>query len=341
MSSSPLVVLASFPAPRPTTNPYIVMLADALRATPGVELQTFSWKTALLGRFDVFHVHWPELLMRGHSPLKTLGRVLLTALLLLKLRLTRTPIVRTAHNVATHEEAPPVIRRLLGVIDRRTAVWIAINEETPLSAGAERRVILHGHYRGWYSRFPAPPSVPGRLAYFGLIRPYKNVEGLLRAFRSLEGEQLTLEVAGSPTVELRPAIEELAAEDPRVRASLSYVPDEDLARIVGEAELVVLPYREMLNSGGLLLALSLDRPVLVPAAPANDRIAAEVGPGWVVTYTGELTSAVLADALAQVRAHPAPQRPDLSRREWDAAGVQHAEAYSRAIAVTRRRRSSS
>ena len=93
------VVLQSFPPPRSTTNPYVVMLADSLRALPTVEVRYFSWKTALLSRYDVFHAHWPEILASGRSPLRKLVRQALFVLLLLKLRITRTPAVRTLHNL--------------------------------------------------------------------------------------------------------------------------------------------------------------------------------------------------------------------------------------------------
>ena len=53
-----------------------------------------------------------------------------------------------------------------------------------------------------------------------------------------------------------------------------------------------------------LLALSLDRPVLVPANPVNDRLAEEVGPVWVQRYAGALTAEVLTSALAAVRSGP-------------------------------------
>lgn len=64
----PIVVLQSFRTPRPTTNPYIVMLGETLRTTPGVVLLNFSWRRALFGRFDVFHVHWPEILVTDCPP---------------------------------------------------------------------------------------------------------------------------------------------------------------------------------------------------------------------------------------------------------------------------------
>jgi beta-1,4-mannosyltransferase len=63
-----LTVLQGFPVPRPTTNPYLVMLAQSLREQPGVTVLPFSWRTALVGRFDVYHSHWPEILVGGRTP---------------------------------------------------------------------------------------------------------------------------------------------------------------------------------------------------------------------------------------------------------------------------------
>jgi beta-1,4-mannosyltransferase len=285
----------------------------------------------------VFHVHWPEVLLRGHSPVKTFGRVVLTALLIGRLWVTRTAVVRTAHNLGAHEELPAIQRRVLSAMDRITTLWIALNDETPFRADQVHETIPHGHYRPWYDKYPRAAMVPGRLAYVGLIRPYKNVDGLLRAFKDLDAAGVSLEIAGSPSADLAPVVTALAEADPRVRTALRYVSEEDIARLLGEAEVVVLPYREMLNSGGLLLALSLDRPVLVPSAPVNDRLAEEVGPGWVLRYEGELTASALGDALENARAAGRSDRPDLSGREWQDAGKAHAAAYRRAVALRRGR----
>src|SRR4051794_31037997 len=70
-----------------------------LQEMPGVEVQTFSWRRALRGGYSVFHVHWPEILVSGRSRSKKLVRQCLFVLFLLRLRLTRTPLVRTMHNL--------------------------------------------------------------------------------------------------------------------------------------------------------------------------------------------------------------------------------------------------
>lgn len=330
-----IVVQQSFPDPRPTTNPYIVMLRDALEATPGVEVRTFSWRRVLLGRYDVFHAHWPEILVSGQSPLKALVRQGLTAVLLLKLQLTRTPIVRTVHNLHLPEGISRRERFLLRWFDRRTTLRIRLNPTTPFPSDTAYETILHGDYREWFGRYPKPAREHGRLGYFGLIRRYKGVEQLLEVFARTPGDDLRLTVAGKPSSdELAATVRELADRDPRVRVQLAFLQDAELADLVGRSELIVLPYRDMHNSGGVLTSLSLDRPVLVPDNETTAALAEEVGPQWVQRYA-ELTPEVLSEAA--VRARDIEGRPDLSARSWAEAGRQHEAAYRRSVALLRRR----
>lgn len=338
-------VLCSFPEPRPTTNPYIVQLARALGATDGIELVTFSWTRALFGRVDVFHAHWPEILVGGAPGWKKHVRQVLFALVLLRFRLRRTAIVRTVHNLHLPDGISPVERALLAWFDRWTAHRVVLNENTPVAEHRPRTLVLHGHYRDWFARFPRRQPVAGRLAFIGKVRRYKGTEGLLEAFRCLDDRRLSLTVSGAPSSpELAAELRALTGDDPRIRLDLRFVPDADLVTAVTEAELVVLPYRHMHNSGGVLTALSLDRPVLVPDNEVNRRLAAEVGPGWVHLFRGELSTADLARALDTVHSDGVLRqgsRPDLSRREWSAAGPQHAEAYGHAVGSVRRRTVSS
>ncbi len=64
-------------------------------------------------------------------------------------------------------------------------------------------------------------------------------------------------------------------------SALGFAPDADLVREISMSEMVVLPYRFMHNSGAVLLALSLDRPVLVPDNEVNRLLEIEVGSDWV------------------------------------------------------------
>ncbi|MGH1525244.1 glycosyltransferase [Leifsonia sp. L25] len=336
----PLVVQQSFPDPRPTTNPYLVMLKRAIEAQPDAELRTFTWAAALFGRYDVFHVHWPEILVSGHSPLKKAVRQLLTLALVARLALTRTPIVRTAHNLDLPQGISRRERALLRLIDRSTVLRIRLNPLTPVPQGSAVETIVHGDYREWFAACRRREPVARRLAYAGLIRRYKGVEALVAAFHDgFRSTDASLTVSGQPSSdELVARLREAAAGDPRVSFHFHFLTDDELVAAITEAELVVLPYREMHNSGGALAALSLDRPVLVPDNAVNRLLAEEVGARWVQRYSGDLTAAGLEAALAAVRATGAADGPDLSRRGWSDAGRAHVAAYRRAIALTARRR---
>jgi len=333
-----LTVLQSFPVPRPTTNPYLVMLARSLREQPGVTVLTFSWRTALLGRFDVYHSHWPEILVGGRTPLRMAARQLLVLLFLAKLALLRIPIVRTVHNVGLPDGLNRRERALLSLIDRMTTLRIVLNDRTPVPEGAAVALIPHGHYRDWFAPFPRAAAVDRRIAFTGLIRRYKGVETLIAAFDTARAVDpgLTMTIGGRPTSDaLKTVVTSAAHPSSGIHATLRHLDDAELVTAVTAAELVVLPYRFMHNSGGVLAALSLDRPVLVPRNEVNEALSAEVGRGWVLFFDGELSASALLDALAAVRDSRRSGSPDLSARGWERTGSEHVRAYRRAVAVRR------
>ncbi|HBK46225.1 MAG TPA: GDP-mannose--glycolipid 4-beta-D-mannosyltransferase [Xanthomonadaceae bacterium] len=326
-----ITVLFSTERPDGKTNPYLTQLYASLPEQ--VHPRFFSMRDALLSRYDVLHLHWPEYLLRHRSGIGTLAKQACAALLLLRLQLTATPVVRTLHNLAPHEDRGWRERALLQWIDRLTRRWIRINATTPVRPPFTD-TILHGHYRDWFARMPQDAPVAGRLLHFGLIRPYKGVETLLQAMRHLDDPRISLRIVGNPaTPDMRAQVERACAGDPRISALLAYVEEPVLAREVSQSELVVLPYRQMHNSGTLLLALSLARPVLAPRSDANAAIAEEVGPGWVFLYDGEFDAALMQRTLDQVRAAPRAAAPDLSQRDWARIGRQHYRTYLEALGL--------
>jgi beta-1,4-mannosyltransferase len=321
--------MESFVAIRDTTNPYQTQLVNALSTHVG--LRMFSWRAALLGKFDVLHVHWPEVLIRDRNLVRTSARRALFLVVLIRLRLSHIALVQTLHNPAPHEPGTRIEGWLLRLCDRWTTSWIALNEFTSAPTDAPCTVIAHGHYRDWFIDHPVPDIEVGRLVYFGRIRRYKGVEDLLAAFRSLDNPALTLRIVGSPDDEqVAAAVEAAAAADDRITADLRHVSDAEAASEIGRAALIVLPYRQLHNSGAALLALSLSRPVLVPQNEITDALALEVGPQWLLRYRGAIDTPQLCAASESIRANPPGGAPDLSGRDWAQIGRAHAEAFERA-----------
>lgn len=329
MTDDRIRVLHSLAPPDGKTK-YVDQMTEG--APEDVDVAYFSWKSAIRGDYDVLHLHWPELLLRApRLPLRIGKRQAMRATLLLA-RIRRIPVIRTVHNLRPHEEGGRIERRLLDAIDRQTSVFIRLNPTTALEPGMRGVTILHGHYRDRFAQHPRNDRERGRILYFGIIRPYKNVEGLIDVYTRRDRPGTSLRIVGSPSADLRDRIAALIDAHPAVSGRLAFVDDDELVREISAASLVVLPYAEMHNSGAALVALSLDRPILVPRTPSNSALADEVGDGWVIQYDGPLTEEVLTDALAAADGIAPSVRPRLEDRDWDAIGRRHRDVYRTAIA---------
>jgi glycosyltransferase involved in cell wall biosynthesis len=328
------VVLMSSPRPHVDGNPYLELLCRALENV-GVTPVYFSWRRAILGRYDVVHIHWPETLLRARGPIRTILKRALFAVFLVRLRVQRVPLVRTVHNREPHEafsRAEAILARWLDqAVRRRIYMSGAIDKSGHL--------IRHGHYRDVYSRDTGTEPKDGRILYFGAIRRYKQVPQLCRAFAALTAPAATLRVVGEPASDqLRLDVERAAAADPRISVDLARMDPQRLAEEIHASQLVVLPFEDFGNSGSAVLALSLDRPILVPDSVSSRELRNEVGDGWVVTYRPPLTGHVIEEALAKVSARDAGARVTFVGRDWIDIVREHAVVYESARQTGRRGR---
>lgn len=331
----PITVMEATTAPPNGTTRYIDQIVTF--APAATRFVYFSWTRALKGRYDVLHVHWPERLLRHSSRLRRLLSPVLLLILLGVLRVRRIPIVRTLHNLEPHEEGSALEKLALRALDYATTTFVAINPVTRAPRG-EEVYVPHGHYRDRFASHPKNSSQHGVLVYAGLIRPYKGIERLISCYGALpKGSASELRVVGKPTLELRSHVERAIARDSSISAKLEFVPDSDLVSEITRAELVCLPYDELHNSGMALVALSLDRPLLVPDTETTRSLAEEVGPGWLHLFTGQLTAEKLATAIEQnrIEARTRSDRPILGDRDWELVGARYESTFRSAVAKRR------
>jgi len=104
---------------------------------------------------------------------------------------------------------------------------------------------------------------------FGLMRPYKGIDLLLEAWKGIEGAELW--IVGMPRMDIS-ALQ--AAAPSRVRFLARFVSDGELAACFRRADLVVLPYREIDQSGVLFTALAFGKPLLLSDVGGFPEIAA-------------------------------------------------------------------
>lgn len=330
----PLRVLQSVKPPNDRTNPFVALHVESLPAD--VRSAWFSWRAALLQRYDVLHFQWPENLLRASHPVKRVLKRAAFSALLIRLWITRTPIVITIHNLAPHESTSVFERVLLRRAHTSASGFIALNDTEDLKQFGDARVFVipHGDYRQRYQRRDASQAICGRVLFFGTIRAYKNVPTLIQATKNCEGASLV--VAGKPLAEdARSAIKAEAKSHANVRLRLEDVPEAELVEEIAAAELVALPYTSLYNSGAIFLALTIGVPVLAPSTASTRQLQQEVGSDWLLLYDDAIDSQTIAVALQHARqTRNAGGQPRLDRRDWTIIGEAYAEAYS---AVTHRR----
>lgn len=297
--------------PNDSTNPYTPLLYSNMG--PGVQVEEFSARK-LLHRYDVWHIHWPESLLNIRSASKAAYKLAGFFAAIDFLRWRGTKIVWTMHNFKAHEALHPslearfwrqFIPRVDGAISLSETGLRMAEAKFPALRDLPTAVIPHGHYRDEYP----PSTVEGRdaldipskarvILFFGAVRAYKNVDALVRAFRDVTTPEALLYVVGRPnTASLTEAILKEASLDSRVRIAFEFIKTEDVSKYMQVADLVVLPYRAILNSGSALLALSFNRPVLVPDLGAMGDLRNDFGDAWVRTFSGDIDARTLEGGL--------------------------------------------
>ena len=162
---------------------------------------------------------------------------------------------------------------------------------------------------------------------FGLIRPYKGIDVLLDAWRAAAPDA-ELWIVGMPRMDLAPL---LAATPPSVRWVPRFVADDELAAYFRRADLVVLPYREIDQSGVLFTALAFGAPLVLSDVGGFPEVAAAgaatlVAPGDPAALAQELTR-LLGDRAARQRLAAGARAAAAGAYSWDAIAARHLALY--------------
>lgn len=101
--------------------------------------------------------------------------------------------------------------------------------------------------------------------FFGMIREYKGIPELIAVFQNLDQPTAELWVVGKPNdAAIRMEIERQAKKADDVNTIFEYVDAGDVQYYMNAADVFVLPYRKILNSGSVHLGLSFGLPIVAP-----------------------------------------------------------------------------
>lgn len=188
------------------------------------------------------------------------------------------PLVLTAHDVLPREPRPGQLAAQRRLYERFDAIVVhsahgraRLTDELGVDP-ARVCVIQHGAFAHLADRPLQPPPFETEkpvVLCFGLMRPYKGIDLLLDAWREIDGAELW--IAGMPKFD----ISHLRRAAPaNVRFVPRFIDDTELPAYFQRADLVVLPYREIDQSGVLFTALAFGKPLLLSDVGGFPEVAA-------------------------------------------------------------------
>ncbi len=174
-------------------------------------------------------------------------------------------------------------------------------------------VVSHGNYCGRFADVPSREQARRKLGlaaerpillFFGNSRPEKGLDLLIEACGKLQREtKWQLVIAGKmkpPQLAYYSSLARAQVSEGRIRIDAKHVSDEDAVRYYRAADIVVVPYRMIYESGVTIMAMSLGRAVLVSnLPPLVDSIAS--GKAGMIFESGDANS--LATALERALKH--------------------------------------
>ena len=274
-------------------------------------------------------------------------------LLLTLAKLSGRKVVVTVHDVESFAGLGTSTR---GIAPRlyRLADRVIVHNQTSrnelidvLQVAPEKiHVIPHGNYLDTLGRVPSVSQARQTLniasdakvvLFFGQIKEVKGLDLLIAALPKVfvSVPEAVLVIAGRPWkndfTQYAQRIEELGIAG-LCRLHIRFIPDAEVASFYAAADVVVLPYRHIYQSGVVLLAMSYGKAVLVSDLPGMTEIVTHGLNGYVFSSG---SAAALADALtsllnADEARHIAAQR-GLSyiktHHDWSRIALQTALVY--------------
>ncbi|GBF33918.1 glycosyl transferase group 1 [Desulfocucumis palustris] len=316
-------------------NPYNWLLSTHL-VNIGVMVEEFSINRLVQGKFDILHINWPDAVLNNKNRIIVYIKSLILLIILISIKMRGTKILWTVHNLHSHENYYPrfekwYMSKFISLIDGH----ISLSEEGkkallniyPILKRMPGFVVPHGNYREIYPNkvdrdesriFLDIPLKAKVVSFVGQIRPYKNLEKLIKVFKEISDENVYLLVAGKPSdVQLGEIIKYEASKFDKIILFLDFIPDNMLQIYVNASDLMIFPYGEILNSGSAFMALTFNCPIMVPSVGAFKELKDILGGNYVITYDGELTAEKLVMAIKEITKEKVLEKHVLEEFEWN------------------------
>ena len=247
----------------------------------------------------------------------------------------KTKCIALVHNMIPHEPnildklfAPYFVKSQNGFVALSDSVVKDIDRLD--KAGKPKTFSPHPIYDHYGERMPKEEACKvlnlsvekNYMLFFGLVRAYKGLDLLLGAFGLVKDQlpELQLIIAGEfyeDEEKYRAQIASLGLTE-RVILRNEFIPDDDLRKYFGAADLIVQPYKTATQSGVTQVAFHFEKPMLVTNVGGLGEIVHDHQMGYACEPTAEAIAADLLDYYQQNRqeAYTAYLKKEKTKYAW-------------------------
>ena len=198
-------------------------------------------------------------------------------------------------NVVPHEPRffdTPLTRYFLGGSTGSITLCDAVAKDLLAIKPASRYTViqhpLYSHFGNRMDRIEAEKELglehgKKNILFFGLIREYKGLDILLKAFGLLPEGEYQLIIAGEPygSFEKYQKIIDGLSGKKHIRMELKYIKDSQVSKYFSAADVAVLPYRSATQSGISSVAYHFEIPMIVTEVGGLKETIGDRGTGLV------------------------------------------------------------
>lgn len=294
------LTVGSFPY-RPGFNPYQRLFTQALESADITVRRIAPKKWFPLTRachepVDLLHLDWHHDWYRGKNRLTEWLKSVMYWHGLRSCR--RLPIVWTAHNLASHDSqnldrdrhyTQQLINVCDGIMVMSATSEALLRSEYSVPEATIVETVHHGHYIDCYPNEVSAQTARKHLGIdddafifltLGALKPYKGHTELVHAFEAIASSKDRLIIAGSASdqnycMKLQTTITDAQQRRPELEIDLyaKTIADDEMQLYFQAANVCVLPFQRIHNSGSLLLAMSFGKPVVAPCLGSISEIA--------------------------------------------------------------------
>ncbi len=268
-------------------NPFQYQMVEVLRGSGLTVVKSTSKR--FFATLSAFHKHKPDVVYYDWIQSFILGKTLLITLLKCLCfyieinyltRIKRTPIVHTLHNMHNHAKRWVYIERWMYTYFLKKCTRIRVYAESTRSKvvaqfGTDPKRIYIIQDVPFHYYYPNHTSFgesrnylqisPQKFVYLslGMMKPYKGIEELVKAFSKVSGENDVLIIAGPTDSPMYvESIRQLINNHPNILLHNRLIENDKLQMYFNSANVVVLPFRNIEHSSSIDLAMSFKKPII-------------------------------------------------------------------------------